>query len=201
MRRAHRRGRLDRERDPGLPLAVGALGAVRPARLRLDRGVPRRSRAGLALLRAALRDADGGRAERRAPRARGARAARPARRRRDAEHRPPARRGPGAATWSRCTARSARRRCPRCRRVVPARRGAAADRGRRRRAALPGVRRGAQAGRRLLRRAAAGGGDRPRVRARAERARCCSSSARRSRCIPSPGSRSRRCARAAGSRS
>ena len=88
---AHRRGRLDRERHPRLPLADRHLGAVRPDGVRDDRGVRERPGEGLELLRAPLPRADRGRAERRAPRARGARAARGRLERDHAEHRPAAR--------------------------------------------------------------------------------------------------------------
>src|SRR5205085_3859787 len=76
VRRPDRRRRVDRERRARLPLADRAVGAVRPARVRLDRPVPPRSREGVALLRAAFLDPDRGPTERRAPRLGAARAGR-----------------------------------------------------------------------------------------------------------------------------
>ena len=76
VRRPDRRGRLDRERHPGLPLAHRHLGAVRPDGVRDDRRLPPRPREGLGLLLEAPRDARRREAERRPPRARRARAPR-----------------------------------------------------------------------------------------------------------------------------
>src|SRR3990170_7496206 len=47
VRRAHGSRGLDRERDPGLPLADRDLGAVRPDGIRVDRRVPGRSGEGV----------------------------------------------------------------------------------------------------------------------------------------------------------
>ena len=156
VRRADRRGRLDRERDPGLPLADRASGrSSTRCEYAIARGVPARPGARSGVLRAAVRDAD--RAPSRTPahlalaelerlRARAGG--------RHAEHRPAARARGQPRRWSRCTARSAPRAAPAAARAYPLADVLAAARSGGR-AGVPGLRGDAQAGRRLLRRAAA----------------------------------------------
>ena len=111
------RGRLHRERRPGLPLAYGDLGRVRPAGVRDPRRLPARPGEGLALLRAALRDA-GVTAEPNAgaPWRSPSSSARPRAGDRHPEHRPAPRARRARGTSSRCTARSGR---PPARRAAP----------------------------------------------------------------------------------
>src|SRR5919109_5049711 len=63
VRSADGRGRVDRERNPRLPVADWNLGSVRPDGVRHDRGIPARPRQGLGLLRQKARRAEGGQAE------------------------------------------------------------------------------------------------------------------------------------------
>ena len=72
--RAHRRRHEHRERHPGLPLGDGRLGGRRPVRGRLDRRLPSRPAARLALLRPSHRGLLATRAERGSRRPRRARA-------------------------------------------------------------------------------------------------------------------------------
>ena len=110
MRRSDRSGRLDRERDPGLPLADRDLGGLRPGRIRLVARIPGRSRQGVAVLQAADRDADRGSAQCRAI-ARSPRSRRPASSRLSSPRTSTSCTSvPAAATSSRCTGRSAPRR-------------------------------------------------------------------------------------------
>ncbi len=107
------------------------------------------------------------------------------------EHRHAAHAAPEAGRWSRCTARSARRRASSCL-WTEGIDGVLAQLEERPRSALHPLRRDPEARRHALRRAAAGrarSSVRPSSRARL---RSCSSSARRSRCGRSPGFRSRR---------
>src|SRR5205085_1691583 len=153
LRRPDRGRRVDGERYPRVPVADGALGAFRPVRVRLDRGLPLRPGEGLAVLRTALRRPDRGGAERRAPCARPARVGGARPRGGHAEHRPPARAGrqPRGRRGARLDPQLD---LPRVRRSVSARARARAPRGgRRRRAGLPGLRPDPEARRRLLRRA------------------------------------------------
>ena len=202
VRRPDRRGRLDRERDPRLPLADGHLGAVRPDGVRDDRRVPPRPGEGLGLLRAAARRARRTRSrtpahlalaelERRGLRRGG----------RHAERRPAPPGGRVAATWSRCTARSAPACCLAC--GAPSSRSTASLAARA--SPVPACPSAAAAVLKpdvvmfgeLLPAEAIEAGLRARPRARA----CCSSSARRSRSTRSRGFPRTPCRRAGGSRS
>ena len=183
---------------PDFRVARRDLGAVRPVRGRVDRGVPPRPGAGLGVLRrggsTCSRDAQ---AERGAPaRSRSSTRAGSSQavitQNVDRLHERAGSRDVievhGSIATASCLACGARERCERVLELLP----------------LPRVRRlrrGAQAGRRHVRRAAARGGDRPRESPSRRRPRCCSSSAPRSRCGRSRAFPRRRSATAGRSRS